>query len=76
MRLVDVLGLALYHQSTSERSKNTDTPEDFDAIADRIGEDVDRFMMMLKKLISQYDVRSMADVPCREHSHWMSNSLK
>ncbi|PXF45601.1 hypothetical protein BWQ96_04606 [Gracilariopsis chorda] len=64
------------HQSTSERSENTDTPEDLDAIADRFGEDVDRLMMMLKKLVSQYDIRSMADVPCRAHSHWMSDFLE
>ncbi|PXF43624.1 hypothetical protein BWQ96_06633 [Gracilariopsis chorda] len=29
--------------------------------------------MMLKKFISQYDTRSMADAPCRAHSHWMSD---
>ncbi|PXF42913.1 hypothetical protein BWQ96_07360 [Gracilariopsis chorda] len=58
-----------YHQSNSERSENTDTSENLDAIANQFGEDVDRLMMMLKKRISQYDVRSMADVPCPAHSH-------
>ncbi|CAN8067845.1 unnamed protein product [Agarophyton chilense] len=44
-------------------------------IAGRFGEDVPRLMKMLSKLIAQYDIKSMADVPCRAHSHWMPQML-
>ena len=38
-------------------------------------EDIERLQMMVHKLIKQYDIRSIADVPCRAHSHWIPNLL-
>lgn len=40
------------------------------------GEDLKRLSMMLMKIIKQYKVRSMVDVPCRAHSHWMPVFLR
>lgn len=37
----------------------------------RNGEDLKRLSMMLMKIIKQYKVKSLVDVPCRAHSHWM-----
>lgn len=40
------------------------------------GEDVQRLMIMLRKIVTQYDIQSMADVPCRAHAHWMAEWLE
>lgn len=42
----------------------------------RNGEDIQRLSSMLMKLLKQYKITSLADVPCRAHSHWMPIFLK
>lgn len=41
------------------------------SLAKRNGENIQRLSMMLMKIIKQYDVNSLVDVPCRAHAHWM-----
>lgn len=54
-------------------SGDLDTGDD---IGKRFGEDTARLKVMLLKLVRQYNVKSMADVPCRAHSHWMPDFLQ
>lgn len=44
-------------------------------LAEKHGEDIERLTSMLSKLIKQYDVKSIVDVPCRAHAHWMPGVL-
>lgn len=37
----------------------------------RHGENINRLVSMLTKLIKQYHIRTLIDVPCRAHAHWM-----
>jgi hypothetical protein len=37
----------------------------------KAGEDIQRVSYMLFRIIHQYKVTSMVDVPCRAHAHWM-----
>lgn len=60
------------HSSSTVRFETTEAME---KIAARHGENVQRLQMMLFKLIEQYKVQSLADIPCRAHSHWMPSFL-
>lgn len=42
----------------------------------RYGEKTDRLKMMLKKLVVQYRIDSLVDVPCRAHMHWMGDVVR
>lgn len=67
--------------SSSTSSDNNDTDDthvnDISAsdLAEKHGEDIERLSSMLTKLIKQYDVKSIVDVPCRAHAHWMPKVL-
>lgn len=50
---------------------NSNTKDANMSIAKRNGEDIKRLSMMLMKIIKQYHVKSIVDVPCRAHAHWM-----
>lgn len=45
-------------------------------LATRHGENIDRLVFMLTKLIKQYHIQTLIDVPCRAHAHWMHHVLK
>lgn len=59
--------------------ENSDENDYSDAMSDlgtRHGENIDRLVFMLTKLIKQYHVQTLVDVPCRAHAHWMHRVLK
>lgn len=50
---------------------------DFQGISqEKDGEDLKRLSKMLMKVIKKYNIKSMADVPCRAHSTWMPTFLR
>lgn len=60
-------------KSTKTLELGNETP---DKLAERHGEDIKRLSEMVTKLIRQYRVTSLVDVPCRAHAHWMPNVLR
>lgn len=46
------------------------------SLAMQHGEDIQRLSEMLTKLIRQYQITSLVDVPCRAHAHWMPQVLR
>eukprot|EP00177_Eucheuma_denticulatum_P004394 GFKZ01007984.1.p1 GENE.GFKZ01007984.1~~GFKZ01007984.1.p1 ORF type:complete len:381 (+),score=64.33 GFKZ01007984.1:492-1634(+) len=51
-------------------------PQEEGVLARRNGENVTQLSSMLMKIIRQYNVRSMLDVPCRAHAHWMPGFVR
>lgn len=47
-----------------------------DEASHRTGEHIPRLRTMLKKLIRQYEITTIADVPCRAHAHWVPSLLR
>lgn len=64
---------------SADTQESSDDNEYSDAMSDlgtRHGENIDRLVFMLTKLIKQYHVHTLIDVPCRAHAHWMHRVLK
>lgn len=65
--------------NTPKKPKATDIEDGSDAplaLASRQGEDVERLTQMVIKLVRQYRITSIVDVPCRAHAHWMPDVLQ
>lgn len=60
-------------QEGPDEKDYVDTTSD---LGTRHGENIDRLVFMLTKIIKQYHVQTLIDVPCRAHAHWMHRVLK
>lgn len=61
-----------------QRKKKGGTQDSFFGIPDyfQSGHNITRLSHMLYRVIEQYKIRSMVDIPCRSHSRWMGKLLE